>query len=209
MCTMSPSENNLRQALRELAAAAPRGAPPELGSRLQDIFARHHSRRRRWRSAAAASLAACLAISIALAWWGSGKQPLPATAKKNPHFVSTPPATTTPAQPPVQASPTPHAALLAHVTKAKVGNVSKGHRARPLAPPDLGSTEFFALPSFDPAVPIGQARILRVEMPGSALQLVGYPVNEELLQRRVVTDMLVGQDGVPYAVRLVQTRVNH
>jgi hypothetical protein len=65
------------------------------------------------------------------------------------------------------------------------------------------------LPTFDPAIPIGESCMVRLDLPGSALQLIGYPVDEELLERRVLTDVLVGQDGVPYAVRLVQTRSTH
>jgi hypothetical protein len=75
-----------------------------------------------------------------------------------------------------------------------------------VAPAVVAAGDFVALPMFDPAIPIGQSRMVRLDLPGSALQLIGYPVDEELLERRVLTDVLVGQDGVPYAVRLVQTR---
>ncbi len=71
------------------------------------------------------------------------------------------------------------------------------------------ANSFVALPMLDPAVPPGQSRLVRMEMPGSALQLIGYPITEDLLERRVVADVLVGQDGVPYAVRLVRTEVTH
>lgn len=73
----------------------------------------------------------------------------------------------------------------------------------------IASSDFIALPSFDPDIPIGQARMIRVELPGSDLQIIGYPVYEDLLQRRVLADVLVGQDGQPYAVRLIQTRTIH
>lgn len=75
--------------------------------------------------------------------------------------------------------------------------------------PDLSSGDFIALSSFDPAIPLAQGRIVRVELSASALRMAGYPVNTDLLQRRVVTDVLVGQDGRPYAARLVQTRMDH
>ncbi len=194
MCAMNPSKDSLAEALRELAAASPQGAPPELGARLRSAFARHHAWRRK-RMALATGLAACLAIS--LSWWAGSKQPPPPAAPREPSRM-------------VQRTEAPPAA--AHATELNAGtrSKSKSRRVRRIAPPPaVASADFLALPSFDPAVPIGQARIVRMEMPGSALQLVGYPVNEELLQRRVVTDMLVGQDGMPYAVRLVQTRANH
>ena len=68
------------------------------------------------------------------------------------------------------------------------------------------TARFVALPIFDPDIPVGQSRVVRLELPGSALRLVGYPVDEELSERRVVTDVLLSQDGTPYAVRLVRTR---
>jgi hypothetical protein len=67
----------------------------------------------------------------------------------------------------------------------------------------IAAGDFIALPSFDSAVPLGDSRMLRVDLPGSALQLIGYPIDGQLLDRRIVADVLVGQDGLPYAVRLV------
>lgn len=63
-----------------------------------------------------------------------------------------------------------------------------------------------ALPTFDPAVPVGESHMVRMNLSGSALQLMGYPVDGQLLDRHILTDVLVGQDGMPYAVRLVQVR---
>jgi hypothetical protein len=48
-----------------------------------------------------------------------------------------------------------------------------------------------------------------MELPGAALRRAGFPVNAELMQQPVVTDLLVGQDGRAYAARLVQTRMVH
>ena len=62
---------------------------------------------------------------------------------------------------------------------------------------------------FDPAVPVGESRMVRMDLPGSALQLIGYPVDGQLLDQRIVADVLVGEDGLPYAVRLVRTRNLH
>ncbi len=201
---MNSMEDNLREALRELGAAAPPGAPPELGGRLKDAFARHQARRRQKRMALAASLAASLAISISLVWWAGPRHSQPAMAEKNSPAPSTTPREATPA-PTIHIAAAPRAVV--HATKARRQSKSQV-RDRLLRPAAIMPTDFIALPSFDPAIPFGQARIVRVDMPGSALQLVGYPVNEELLQRRVLTDILVGQDGLPYAVRLVQSRAN-
>lgn len=201
---MNPADDNLSQALRELADDSPRGAPPELGLRVKTAFARHHARRQRNRIAFAGALAACLLLS--LAWW----------------------RTSQPARPEIKAAQAPQAiqpAVAAHVaeepSKGRVAAAVIPEHAREQArtkavkvrgskrtepPVEIAADDFVALPMFDPAVTLGQSRMVRLEMPGSALQLIGYPVNEELLERRVLTDVLVGQDGVPYAVRLVQTR---
>jgi len=76
-------------------------------------------------------------------------------------------------------------------------------------PAMVEAADFVALPSFDPAIPVGESRMVRMDLPGSALQLMGYPVEGQLLDHRIVTDVLVGQDGMPYAVRLVQARNVH
>jgi hypothetical protein len=61
-----------------------------------------------------------------------------------------------------------------------------------------------ALPTFDPAIPIDHLEMVRVDLPARALRLVGFPVSEEVADRRVVADVLLAQDGTPYALRLVQ-----
>jgi hypothetical protein len=207
---MNPSEEGLSKALRELAAASPQGAPPELGVRLKSTFERQHSRRRRKRIALMTGLAVCLVISIT--WLRVGKPSRPATVATKPLQTA---QSSVPASPVIASATrtiTAAPAVIAHATRAKVRpkTTPRVHGAsRATSSPAIAATDFVALPSFDPAIPIGQSRMVRLELPGSALQLIGYPVNEQLLERRVLTDVLVGQDGTPYAVRLVQTRVNH
>jgi hypothetical protein len=64
--------------------------------------------------------------------------------------------------------------------------------------------DFVALPSSDQAVRGEELRVIRLELTGRALRLVGAPVSEEIADRRVLADFVVGQDGTPYAVRLVR-----
>ncbi len=68
---MNSSDEILSEALRELAADSPRGAPAEVGIRVKGAFALHHARRRRNRIAFAVGVAACLLISFA--WLRVGK----------------------------------------------------------------------------------------------------------------------------------------
>jgi len=207
---MNPQGDEFWAELRELTAASPQAAP-ELRDRLSREFARHHTRRRRRnRAAIVVGLAACVAISVALLRTGK-----PATALKvvepSSQTAKAPLPETKPIAP---GSPKVPAHSIARVA-AKLGVPSQSttearnrHREPPPpVAPEAG--DFIALPTFDPAIPLGESRMVRVDLPGSALQQIGYPVDGQLLDRRILTDVLVGQDGMPYAVRLVQARNIH
>ena len=220
---MNPQRDGLSQALREMAAASPE-ASPELGVRLSSAFARHHAQRRlRQRVAVVVALAACLAISV---YWLRPRRepatvkvaaPAPQTAQI-PHVsvqqkdatvghASVEPKSVVPENPERPQAPT--------IAKADVKpRVQPKQVAKPrnhdVEPPVIAETgDFVALSTFDPAVPVGESHMVRMDLPGSALQLIGYPVDGQLLDRRILTDVLVGQDGMPYAVRLVQDRNVH
>jgi hypothetical protein len=197
MSAMNSSDNRLSTALRELAAEAP-SAPPELAARLNAAFARHRAFRRRKQVAFSALVAACLAL--ASFWMFAARN-----SAGQMQVTQGPPA------PPPFAllrSAEPQAAAL--VGRARP---SAGHHPHPAAPAEapvsIPSGDFIALASFDPAIPLGQAQIVRVELPALTLRSAGYPVNPGLIGRHVLTDVILGQDGRPYAARLVQTRMVH
>ncbi len=199
---MDSSEDKLSKALRDLAASSPQNPPDELGVRLNHAFLHHHRQRRLVRFATVATLAACLLVAFAAL-----------LARKN----SSPPSIA--AQPRQSVQPTMHfesstqepatvannaATKRLHSHKSASGSAAEHKKEQTTASAD--SNEFVALPMFDPDIPVGQSRMVRLELPGSALRLVGYPVNEEVAERRVVTDVLLSQDGTPYAIRLVKTQ---
>jgi len=64
------------------------------------------------------------------------------------------------------------------------------------------TTEFF--PLMDPAPPFERGQLLRVELPASAMQMVGLPVGEEYLAQPIHADVLVGEEGLPRAIRFVK-----
>lgn len=207
---MNPQRDALSEALRELRATSPQ-ASPELGVRLSNEFLRHHVQRRRKRAALGIGLglAACLAIS---AYWLRPRGPA-GTAK-----VVTP--TSQSAQAPAPAPklvapdtprvPAPYVASSRAKSRPHPKQVSKSQARGVNAPTaTVEAGDFIALPTFDPAIPVGESRMVRMDLPGSDLQLMGYPIEGQLLDRRVLTDVLVGQDGMPYAVRLVQARNVH
>jgi len=68
---------------------------------------------------------------------------------------------------------------------------------------DNESSNFTLLPGVQPS-DIDDAEILRVRMQRSALEAFGLPVNEDLANEWIQVDLLVGDDGSPQAVRLLQ-----
>ena len=206
---MNSQKDTLREALCELAAASPQ-ASPELGARLGKAFARHHAGRRlRQRVAVAVGLAACLAISVVLL---RSSKPTKTVKTVEPTVQNT--TTPSPAQKTVvpETATQPEAPVVAKSAvkpgiQPKQVKKPRNHTVEP--PVTVEAGDFVALSTFDPAIPLGESRMVRMDLPGSALQLMGYPVEGQLLDRRIVTDVLVGQDGMPYAVRLVQARNIH
>jgi len=196
---MSFSEDQLSKALQDLAGASPQSAPTTLRSALQSAFEQHHVARRRKRAAFVTFCAICLVSSVV------GLRLIKGSAKPDKTIAqSFLPAITTPTAP-VSPAAVAKSAIVSHSHRPKNARFHRvAHNEK--APSAISGEDFVALPSFDPAMPMEQSRMLRVELPGSALQLVGYPITGDLLERRVLTDVLVGQDGTPYAVRLVQAR---
>jgi hypothetical protein len=213
---MNPQRDALSEALHELAAEAPE-ASPELHARLGAAFLQHHARRRmKQRLAVAMALVACVAIWV---YWprpngqvamnqtvapvSQTEQTSPIAAKTVQSAASEPKVLPKRVKP-VEAPTVATSAMKPHVATRKVQEL----RNSTVEPPatTARSADFIALPTFDPAIPLGESRMIRMDLTGSALQLIGYPVDGQLLDRRIVTDVLVGQDGMPYAVRLVHAR---
>ena len=63
-------------------------------------------------------------------------------------------------------------------------------------------TDFY--PLVNPAPPFERGRLLRVELPASAMRMVGLPVHAERLSDTVQADVLVGEEGLPRAIRFVK-----
>jgi hypothetical protein len=188
------SEEKLVGALRRLARESSQDASPEVAAGLAAAFRRHH-RRRRTRNAAIAVLAiACLA-SAALLWTKPHAAAAPTIAKQPP----------SPAAVPIAPAGTPLASVRAasqEMTRHVVNpNAPPSHRRQAEA---RRSAAFLPLPAYDPMVAKDDLQIIRVEMPIQDLRLVGAPVGADVPNRPVRADFVVGHDGTPYAVRLVQ-----
>jgi hypothetical protein len=202
----SQSDDQLSKALQRLATASrQQGAPPELGEMLKGEFHRRHVRRRRTRMIGLIGMAACLSIFALLLL--SRKSPVSVPDVKNP-------VETTRALQPSQSQGSLNQGSLnrgplnhgsqnpVEPTPGPTAATARAQRARPVTP-EPADDEFFALPSYDPAMTANDWQIVRLELTGAELRMVGAPVTEELADRRVRADFLIGRDGTPYGVRLV------
>ena len=66
------------------------------------------------------------------------------------------------------------------------------------------ATPFFTLPFSDAALPLDEATMIRVELPRSALELAGLPVDEDRRNQRVRADLILGMDGLARAIRFIE-----
>jgi hypothetical protein len=185
-----PSEALLSAALHRLATGSRRSAPEELVANLARSFRQHHARRRRTRIAGWSALAVCLVLAGVPGVKFAGRhgnfaipsiavQPQPAPA----------PAVANEAKQPVAQRTKERSSVVATLKTNADGNQNDG---------------FVPLPSYDPAMGTGELQVVRLELSGADLRLVGAPVAEDLSDQRVLADVVVGRDGTPYAVRFVQ-----
>ncbi|HTD44720.1 MAG TPA: hypothetical protein VK687_11085 [Bryobacteraceae bacterium] len=177
------SEERIVEALRTLSEQdASKEASPEVETRLRFQF-QSRRRRRAWRRAAVlagtGTTAAAAAAMIVFLIVASHKPPAPAPV----HEVVTQSVV---AQP--EAAPVAVVKATRHVPKS-------------VPRPQEVVTDFF--PLMDPAPPFERGQLLRVELPASAMQMVGLPVREDRLAEPVQADVLVGEEGLPRAIRFV------
>ncbi len=66
------------------------------------------------------------------------------------------------------------------------------------------ASSFYPLPEADALPPLETAMVVRVQLPLSSLQMMGFPVDEEADADPVEADILLGQDGLARGVRLIQ-----
>lgn len=184
------SEARLTKALRSMAAASARSAPPEIGDALAQAFRRHHARRRLVRRAT--MTAATLIIMLPAVLLVSRKHavenpaptvPVPGMAQ---NIVAAPTTSVFPA----------------------TATTSPSHKRRRPAAQRVGTLahrdEFLPLPSYDLRTQTEDLRIVRLRLNGRSLRLMGAPISAEIDDRAVLADFVIGQDGTPYAVRLLQ-----
>ncbi len=183
-------EERLSEALRSLGHSVEQAAPPKVYSALAGAFRSHHVHRRRaQRMRIVIAAAVCLVISLALL--RAMRKPVDNTEANHR---------------PARIQLIPPQEVEASGQQVMQASVRAPARPRSSTPGQTAATteNFLALPTYDPTVATDGLRIIRLEGRGSDLRLAGAPVSEELSERRVVADFMVGHDGTPYAVRFVQ-----
>jgi hypothetical protein len=194
MCEMTEHDSQLSAMLRRAGANAPQSAPPALGEKLKNEFRQHHIRRRRERNARILLVAACLAVSVM-------------TFLKLRPRLSQQTSNVAAIRETIQTAPPTPANVAVEQPKSNPAQRKSSRKpasSQTRKKPEIATDRFVALPTFDFAIPIDHLELVRVDLPGRDLRLVGFPVSEEIADRRVVADVLLAQDGTPYALRLVQ-----
>jgi len=178
-------EDYVLQALGALAENdRERAAPPEVEERLLSAL---HARRARRRSlwAGVATIAAGLMIALLL-WPNRASKPTVSAMQPVPQVLEV--------VPPIrEVEPTPRVARTPRKVAPKIAVVPEWHEV---------VTDFF--PLMNPAPSFGRGQMLRVQLPAAAMQTVGLPVGEEHLDDLVQADVLVGEEGMPRAIRFVR-----
>jgi len=210
---MNPGDDPIHATLRRIAHSAPQGASAETGRALMREFRAHHARRRRGRLLRTVALGACAAAAIAFAAPIVNFVKRPAAPAASRTVGATVAAMESARVIPVAEEPAREPAPAAGATGRVARAASRTPASVPLSPAPLpgdagpeaaGAGDFVLLPSFDPSLPAGPLQVVRLEMPGTDLNLIGIPVNESVSGLRVVADVMIGYDGRPYAVRLVR-----
>ncbi|MGH9731486.1 MAG: hypothetical protein ACRD4A_07275 [Candidatus Acidiferrales bacterium] len=179
----------LANALETVAQdSAALGAPAHLEPALVSAFRehrrslerkQHRQRRTRLRWLEWSALAAAAAVLLAIGAWNFSRPRVNGT-DKNPNVV---------VQSPVNFSASDEAQQAALVETATA---------------DDSSSDFIPLPYGESLSADDSGLVVRVSMTRSALGSLGYPVDEVHAGDVVQADLLVGEDGLPRAVRLVQ-----
>lgn len=174
----------LTLALQRVADAwEPKEAPAEVEKFLRLRFrqrrnlARWQRRRRHW---AMGAIAAGIVLATGLSVWLAR----PGTVRR---YIS--PAMEAPRQPAKQAAPpsaVPSAAIEAENRQS------------------AETSDFMPLPYAEGAPPVTEEQVVRISVPASALQEIGFPVSEPSTSEDVTADILIGEDGIARGIRIVR-----
>jgi hypothetical protein len=166
-------------------------APPHVETSLRVAFRSHH-RRTNWRRTLEwASVGASAAVLLIFLWTANGrsKGQAPAGSKKDDSSQSSLPLE---AKAPVAPKPDVNAPQ----TDAVVADGSGGG--------SYSASDFVPVPFSGAITADDPGMVVRVQLTRSSLAQLGYPVAETPDEGLILADVLVGEDGWPRGVKLIQ-----
>lgn len=191
-------EANLLTAFAARADAAP-SEPPALAAVTEPPVWIWRGRTWGWMGAAAVLVLAA-AITFAPVPRRDGKPPLPAPAPQPaPLPAATPPPAAT-AAPALRAAPAAAPAVKAPAAARRPAAGQSADRGAHSSP--SGFDGFVVLPSAFALPDFESGRIVRVEVPLTGLPAYGLDLVPDAAPSSVQADVLIGQDGMPRAIRL-------
>lgn len=137
------------------------------------------------------------AAGLAVAAWLLTVRILPRSAPASPAIMQAAQSARAPQPPPAApAVKRPLETAARHAPRRRSAPAST-------APAALDSTgEFIALSPWATSYPVGDAMVLRVQLPRSAAALVGLPLGGDM-SGTVTADVVLGQDGIARAIRFL------
>jgi hypothetical protein len=205
-------ERRLTTRLQTFAALTSTVAPPQCETQLLEAFAQHASlrshrfvnSRRAWVAAAAAALL-IIAGGAGIRWQRSASLPPNDVAIKKPQprdsiLTSPNPPVIVRRNEPEKSEAPSRRHTLSHRNKraessAKASTANDSNREI--------ATAFFPM-NYGGANLDEGGRVVRVNLPRSALAHFGLPINMDRANERIKADVLLGVDGLPHAIRFVR-----
>ncbi|HWF14175.1 MAG TPA: hypothetical protein VG272_10600 [Candidatus Acidoferrales bacterium] len=168
-------------------------APPYVEAALLVAFRGHH-RRASWQHTLEwASVGAAAAVLILFLWLGNGKQKMQSAPgpRKDASSQSTVPVLAAVSEPlKMDSAPA--------TTTAKAASADTSKNETYLA------SDFVPVPYTGPIVADDPGMVVRVQLTRASLAQLGYPVAETPDEDLILADVLVGEDGWPRGVKLIQ-----
>jgi hypothetical protein len=99
--------------------------------------------------------------------------------------------------------------VINHGLKLAQGGVADSRRPKRRRPGLLAPTEtevathFFPLPGSDDFNSLESGQVVRLELPGSALDEIGLPIDVMTSGKSVTADVVIGPDGLAHAIRFI------
>jgi len=165
--------------------------PPRVEALLVAAFQNHHHRASWRRTLEWASVGAAAAVLLIFLWTAGGRSKGPSSSAPRKDASS---QSGMPQEAKAPASPALNEATL--VADAEVPDASGSGT--------YAASDFVPVPFTGAIAPDDPGMIVRVQLTRSSLAQLGYPVAETPDEDLILADVLVGEDGWPRGVKLIQ-----